>query len=204
MRTGKELENEGTGDLPLDREQPGELKTATFSMGCFWGPEAFFGAQDGVVRTWAGYTGGEKRSPEYRSLGDHTETVQIDYDPDKISYEELLELFWNNHDPSRKRKTQYASRIFYHTELQKKLAEETKERYEDEHGEIYTKILPAETFWVAEDYHQKYRLRQRKDLMENFSNYSPEEFINSTAAARMNGFVMGHLPEKPGEIENLL
>lgn len=180
MRTAEEL-------APED-----ELETATFAMGCFWGPEALFGAKDGVVSTRVGYTGGEKDNPTYRSLGDHTETVQIDYDPRKISYEDLLEIFWNNHNPSRKQKKQYASRIFYHDRNQKKLAEESKQRYENKHVNTHTEILPAETFWIAEDYHQKYRLRQRRDLMSDFSDLSPEEFINSPEAAEMNGKAAGY------------
>lgn len=164
-----------------------ELKTATFAMGCFWTPEALFGAEEGVIRTRVGYTGGEKEHPEYRSLGYHTESVQVDYDPEIITYQELLEIFWNKHNPQERRKTQYASRIFYHSQEQKELAEKSKKRYEQKNGEVETEIQELETFWIAEDYHQKYRLRQRGDLMEKFSDLDPEEFINSAEAAAMNG-----------------
>lgn len=75
-------------------------KKATFAMGCFWGPDAYFGATKGVLRTRVGFTGGSKDGPAYKSLGDHTEAIEIDFDPSEISYESLLQLFWTNHDPT--------------------------------------------------------------------------------------------------------
>lgn len=165
-----------------------ELEKAAFGMGCFWSPDALFGAQEGVVRTRVGYAGGEKEDPNYQDLGDHTETVMVEFDPEKISYDKLLELFWKNHDYDRKRKPQYASKIFYLNEEQKQKAEESKIRY---HGAV-TDIEELDEFYVAEDYHQKYRLRHSK-LMEDFEDMTAEEFRDSPRAAKANAVAAGYL-----------
>ncbi len=101
-------------------------ETASFALGCFWNPDAQFGGLDGVIRTRVGYAGGEKENPTYQDLGNHTETTQIDYDSEEISYEELLEKFWEFHDYTEKKKDQYKSVIFYHDEEQKEKAEASK------------------------------------------------------------------------------
>ena len=149
-----------------------------------------------MIRTRVGYAGGTKADPTYHSLGDHSETIQIDYDPTQISYEELLDVFWNSHSPTaRPWSRQYASLIFYHDEEQKRLAEETRQREEtDRGGRIYTEIVPFSEFYLAEDYHQKYRMRQVPDLMEVFRTLYPdwEDFLDSTLAARVNGYVGGY------------
>jgi peptide-methionine (S)-S-oxide reductase len=149
-----------------------------------------------VVRTRVGYAGGSKLNPTYHSLGNHSETIQIDYDPTQITYEELLDVFWNNHSPtSRSVSRQYASIAFTHDEEQRQLAMETKERQEAERGrQIHTEIVPYTEFWRAEDYHQKYRLRGVKDLMGEFEAMYPHthDLVDSTAAARVNGYSGGH------------
>lgn len=191
MRTAKDLEKYDTKEFELDKTQSEDLETATFALGCFWGPDAVFGGLEGVVKTRVGYTGGEKENPTYRSLGSHTETIQIDYNPAEISYNALLEIFWKNHNPQRKQKTQYASKIFYIDEDQR---EKARNSLDDEKGDSkpLTSIEPLKTFWVAEDYHQKYYLRQHKKLERKLTEvYNPEEFINSTVAARLNGLVSG-------------
>lgn len=143
-----------------------------------------------------GYAGGTTPSPTYRSLGDHTETIQIDYDPAVISYEELLDLFWRAHDPTRQSwSRQYMSIIFYHDEEQERLIMESKAREEARLGrEIVTEIAPYTAFYRAEDYHQKYRLRQASALMRDFRQMYPDtvDFVDSTAAARVNGYVAGY------------
>jgi peptide-methionine (S)-S-oxide reductase len=143
-----------------------------------------------------GYAGGEKEDPTYQSLGQHSETIQIDYDPAKISYEELLDVFWDSHNPTGASiSTQYKSIIFFHDEEQKRLAEESRARYSDQIGqEIVTEIRPLDQFYLAEFYHQKYRLQQTSYLKEAFTAIYPEgqDFIDSTAAARVNGYVSGH------------
>ena len=142
-----------------------------------------------------GYTGGSRENPTYSALGDHAESIEIYYDPSVISYQGLLEVFWKSHDPGvRPWSRQYMSAIFYHGEEQKKLAVESMERQQAEtHGKIYTEIVPAARFYPAEDYHQKYYLRQRPDLLGEFRAIYPHEtFVDSTAAARINGFLAGY------------
>jgi peptide-methionine (S)-S-oxide reductase len=145
-----------------------------------------------VIRTRVGYAGGKNKNPTYHSLGDHSETIQIEYDPTQISYEELLDVFWNAHSPtSPSWSRQYASIVFYHDETQRELALETKAEQEAERGTIFTEIVPAGTFYPAEDYHQKYYLRNARDLMREFSAMYPDgdDFADSTAAARVNGYL---------------
>ena len=127
-------------------------KKATFGMSWFWWPEAQFGCAKGVVRTRVGYAGGTKVNPSYYKLGDHTETVDIDYNPEETTYEKMLHMFWNNHNPTVNCKRQYMSAIFYHDEEQKKLAESTMvEENKKKNGKITTKILPAKEFYEAEE-----------------------------------------------------
>ena len=151
---------------------------------------------DGILRTRVGYTGGETLYPTYGSMGDHSESIQIDYDLARITYEKLLEIFWKNHDPTyRAWRRQYMSAIFYHNEKQKRLALETMAREEKRRNKkIQTEILPLGKFYLAEDYHQKYQLRQHRELITEFKNMYPRtiDFINSTAAARVNGYVSGY------------
>ena len=145
------------------------IETATFGAGCFWGVEAAFRKIKGVVSTSVGYTGGIKENPIYREVckGDtgHAEAVEVIYDPSEVSYEELLDVFWNTHNPTTLNKqgpdmgSQYRSVIFYHNEEQMKKAKASKEslqrsaKYPDR---IVTEIMPASTFYKAEEYHQNY------------------------------------------------
>lgn len=149
-----------------------------------------------MVRTRVGYAGGTKVDPTYHDLGDHSEAVQIDYDPTQISYEELLDVFWNSHSPTvRPFSRQYAAIIFYHDEEQRRLAEASLEREAARHGvPIFTQLVPSSEFYLAESYHQKYRLQQEPDLLQEFRAIYPddEDFVNSTAAARVNGYLSGH------------
>lgn len=143
-----------------------------------------------------GYAGGTKSSPTYQSLGDHTETIQIDYDPTRITYGELLDLFWENHQPTSKAwSRQYMAAVFYHDEEQNSLALASRDREAIATGKkIHTEILPFTGFTLAENYHQKYRLQREKDLMQEFSRIYPsfEDIINSTSAARVNGYLGGY------------
>jgi len=162
-----------------------------------------------VVRTRVGYTGGATENPTYHNLGDHTETIQIEYDPTLISYRELLDVFWAGHDPTRPALSQqYASIIFYHDEEQERLAQESKERQEAQYGRrVYTEIVPSAEFYLAEGYHQKYRLRQSREFMSEFEAMYPDndDFVNSTAAARVNGYLGGYgaLADLQAEIDGL-
>ena len=145
------------------------MEKATFGAGCFWGVEAAFRKVKGVVSTAVGYMGGTSENPTYKDVctdkTGHIEVVQVEFDPEVISYEELLKVFWEIHDPTQLNRqgpdfgTQYRSVIFFHNDEQKKLAITSKEqlqqsgRYE---GEIVTEITPATTFYKAEEYHQRY------------------------------------------------
>ena len=162
-----------------------------------------------MVRTRVGYAGGTKADPTYRDLGDHSETIQIDYDPAQISYQELLDIFWRSHSPTaRPWSRQYASIIFYHDEEQRQLAEAGLEREADRLGKpISTVIIPFSEFYLAEAYHQKYRLQQKPDLLHELRAIYPDDddFVSSTAVARVNGYVGGNgtLAALQAEIESL-
>lgn len=155
-----------------------------------------------MVRTRVGYAGGTTENPTYQRLGDHSETIQIDYDPSVISYEELLDVFWSSHQPTQPPwSRQYMSVVFYHDEHQKQLVLESKARQEARLGQsIYTEVVPFERFYLAEDYHQKYRLRQVPEITREFASIYPESqsFVNSTAVARVNGYLGGN-----GTLQNL-
>jgi methionine-S-sulfoxide reductase len=143
-----------------------------------------------------GYAGGAKENPTYHNLGDHTETLQVDYDPSKISYAQLLELFWEEHDPtSRSWSPQYKAVVFAHDEEQQRLAEESRARIAKKLGKtVHTEVLPYGRFYAAEDYHQKYYLRGHRQILRQFQQYYPQaaDLMNSTAAARVNGYIGGH------------
>lgn len=190
------------GEIPeIDKNVPEVTQTATFALGCFWGPDAKFGAQRGVITTEVGYAGGSTQNPTYQNLGDHTETIQIDYNPTEINYRELIDVFWNSHVSTYPRKRQYMSIIFYHDEEQRGIAIESKLEIEKELEEnVITEIVPYSHFYPAEDYHQKYHLRRYEDFFVAFENIYPEskKLIESTAVARTNGYLMGH-----GKIESL-
>jgi peptide-methionine (S)-S-oxide reductase len=145
------------------------LKLATFGSGCFWCTEAIFQRLEGVEKVVSGYSGGHVENPTYDQVctgtTGHAESIQVAYDPSKVSYDELLEVFWKMHDPTRKNRQgndigpQYRSVLFYHDADQKKLAEAYKAKLEAEKiwdRPIVTEIVPFSRFWPAEDYHQNY------------------------------------------------
>jgi peptide-methionine (S)-S-oxide reductase len=142
---------------------------ATFGAGCFWGVEATFRSVNGVQDAAVGYLGGTMENPTYKDVctgrTGHAEVVQLVYDPAVVSYERLLDVFWENHNPTTLNRqgpdvgTQYRSAIFYHSEEQKRIAEESKAKLpaSDRFSRpIVTEITPASTFYKAEDYHQRY------------------------------------------------
>jgi peptide-methionine (S)-S-oxide reductase len=146
-----------------------EFKLATFGSGCFWCTQAIFQRLDGVEKAASGYSGGHVENPSYEQVctgtTGHAESVQITYDPAKVSYDDLLEVFWKTHDPTTKNRQgndvgpQYRSVIFYHDEEQKKLVESYKKKLEVEdiwNRPIVTEIEPFIKFWPAEAYHQNY------------------------------------------------
>ena len=160
------LEFEKTGDNARSNN-PSELETATLGAGCFWCTEAVYNRSDGVESVSVGYMGGETENPTYKqvSTGDtgHVEVAQVKFDPDRLSFEKLLEVFWKIHDPTSMDRqgadvgSQYRSVIFYHTSEQKKTAEESRDKLSKKLADpVVTKILPAKKFYEAEKYHQDY------------------------------------------------
>ena len=171
-----------------------ELRSATFGMGCFWGPEAVLGSLEGVVRTRVGYSGGKTPDPSYTSIGDHTETVQVDYDPELICYEDLLEVFWQSHTAGEEVSfRQYRSLILYHDSEQREAAQKSLQE-RAKRGRVYTELSPLENFYQAEDYHQKYQLRTGSLYQQIKPLFATEEqLINAPAVTRLNAYAAGHL-----------
>ena len=145
------------------------MATATFGAGCFWGIEATFRRTDGVIDTAVGYAGGHTENPTYAEVcsncSGHAEVVQIEYDPAHVSYEEILDIFWNSHDPTQLNRQgpdigdQYRSVIFFHTSEQEAAAFKSKEDLDASGAfgrSITTVIEAAPTFWKAEEHHQRY------------------------------------------------
>jgi len=145
------------------------MATATFGAGCFWGVEEEFRKVRGVRDTAVGYSGGRLENPTYEDVctdrTGHAEVVQVDYDPAEVSYETLLDVFWNGHNPTQLNRqgpdvgTQYRSAIFFHSPEQEAAARAAKEKLEKSgrfSRPVVTEISPAQRFWRAEDYHQRY------------------------------------------------
>ncbi len=143
------------------------MEIAYFAAGCFWGVEEAFRKMDGVTDTAVGYMGGHTENPTYKQVSSgktgHAETTRVGYDPEQVSYEELLDRFWSIHDPTQVDRqgpdvgSQYRSAIFYTTEEQKKSAERSKEELQKKLDKpVASQIIEAPEFWRAEDYHQRY------------------------------------------------
>jgi methionine-S-sulfoxide reductase len=158
------------GTVMVNADGPREI--ATFAGGCFWCMEPPFDKLDGVVSTVSGYLGGPEENPTYKEVAagrtGHAETVQITYDPSRVSYSKLLEVFWMQIDPTTPDRQfvdtgrQYRSAIFYQNEEQQRLAEESKKKMENSGlfgAPIVTEIVQAGVFWPAEDYHQDYYMK---------------------------------------------
>ncbi|WP_135663688.1 peptide-methionine (S)-S-oxide reductase MsrA [Halorhabdus rudnickae] len=176
---------------------PAETETATFGMGCFWGPDALFGAKEGIVRTRVGYAGGTTRDPSYYALGDHTEVVQIEYDPETWTYDELLEIVWANHDWTTSQKRQYRGVLLAHDDTQREIAERSRAGLADRTGQsVDTAVESLDQFYPAEDYHQKYELRTLPVVADELEDLYGDAFPASTVAARLNGFAAGHGTEQ--------
>lgn len=164
-----------------DNAKRADLAKATFAGGCFWCMEPPFDKLDGVISTTSGYTGGTKKNPTYEEVSSgttgHAEAVEITYDPAKITYAKLLDVFWHNVDPLTPNRqfcdsgSQYRTAIFYHDENQKRLAEESKKALSKRFKEpIVTQIVPAKEFYPAEEYHQNYYIKN--PLRYKFYRYS--------------------------------
>jgi methionine-S-sulfoxide reductase len=142
------------------------------------------------VRTEVGYAGGKAAHPTYANIQDHSEAIRITYDPSVLTYTDLLKLFWDGNHPFRQSYArQYRSAILWQDESQRKLAQETMPK-----GKVYTAIEPLGVFTLAEDYHQKYYLRNTPQLFQEYKAMYPDErdFVGSTSAARANGYLGGY------------
>lgn len=149
-----------------------------------------------MILTRVGYAGGTTGSPTYYNLGDHSEAVQIVFDPSRVSYNELLDIFWESHDATQGSwSRQYRAAVFYHNKEQRRLAEETAARLASNTGHrIKTAIEPFSGFTLAEDYHQKHSLRMYPDITEELKALYPDmnRYLGSTAVTRINGYLGGY------------
>ncbi|RAL20447.1 peptide-methionine (S)-S-oxide reductase [Lujinxingia litoralis] len=179
----------GTRASLPDLESRG-LARATFAGGCFWCMEPPFDATEGVVSTTSGYTGGPESAPTYEDVSSgrtgHTEAIEVIYDPDLVSYDELLDVFWRSHDPTdaagqfADRGSQYRPAIFYHSELQLEQARASKANLQADgpfQKPIVTAIEPAQTFWIAEDYHQDYYQKNPDPYQRYYRASGRQDFL---------------------------
>jgi peptide-methionine (S)-S-oxide reductase len=192
-------------DSPLAGPYPDASELATFGMGCFWGAEKLFWQTPGVLSTSVGYAAGFTPNPTYEEVCSgrtgHAEVVLVVFDPARISYEQLLKLFWENHDPTQGMRqgndvgTQYRSLILTHTEAQRTAAEASREMYQAElskagFGRISTEIADAPTYYFAEDYHQQY-------LAKNPAGYCPDHATGVACPIGLTGVTL------PGRSESV-
>ncbi len=196
--------NTTTTRPPIDRNASDSPVRTAFALGCFWGPDALFGALDGVVRTCVGYAGGTTSEPTYDAIGDHIETVRVEYDPAQIDYSTLLEYFWAAHDPTRAPfKRQYQSALFPRTDEQKEQARASLAAVADRLGaSLATDVIADAPFYRAEAYHQKHKLRRHPDVMRPVRALYPDDkaFADAPATALINGYVGGH--RDPSHLED--
>jgi len=185
---------------PADIALPNGTAKAYFGLGCFWAPDGQFPAEDGVLRTRVGYAGGAKKDPTYRNIMDHTEVIEVEYDPRKTDYKKMLDCFWRFHDPTavehhyknQSNQRQYISLILYASEAEKAFVDESKSEIAKQHRRpIVTQVAPFDCFYEAEGYHQKYHLQCDAQIMSAFG-LRPSDLCKSVLAAKLNAFVMGY------------
>ncbi|GAB4105748.1 peptide-methionine (S)-S-oxide reductase MsrA [Micromonospora taraxaci] len=185
---------------PLKGPFPEGLQVAVFGMGCFWGAERLFWTLPGVYTTSAGYAGGITKNPTYEETCSgrtgHAEVVQVVYDPSKINYEDLLKVFWENHDPTQGMRqgndvgTQYRSAIYTTTDEQRTIAESSRDAFQPivaraGKGEITTEIAPLGSYYFAEDYHQQYLAPTKNP--NGYCNHGPNGLSCPVGVARVAG-----------------
>ncbi|WP_405427194.1 peptide-methionine (S)-S-oxide reductase MsrA [Micromonospora sp. NBC_00617] len=185
---------------PLKGPFPEGLQVAVFGMGCFWGAERLFWTLPGVYTTSAGYAGGITKNPTYEETCSgrtgHAEVVQVVYDPSKITYEDLLKVFWENHDPTQGMRqgndvgTQYRSAIYTTTDEQRAIAESSRDAFQPivtraGKGEITTEIAPLGNYYFAEDYHQQYLAPTKNP--NGYCNHGPNGLSCPVGVARVGG-----------------
>jgi methionine-S-sulfoxide reductase len=190
--SSSETAGEQVEALPASPEDP-SLEIATFAGGCFWCMEPPFDKTEGVERTIVGYTGGDEEHPTYREVASgqtsHAEAVRVYYDPDKVSYDELLDVFWRNINPTQKGGqfvdvgAQYRTAIFVHDDEQRELAEKSKQKLDESERfdkAIVTEIETADSFWKAEEYHQDFYIKSPGRYKSYRSGSGRDEFIERT------------------------
>ncbi|KAG2696396.1 hypothetical protein I3760_07G057400 [Carya illinoinensis] len=194
-----------TSEAARDPPNSQTLKSAVFALGSFWRSEAVFGCLNGVVRTTVGYAGGSKSNPEYRSFGDHAESVQVEYDPRLINFRQLLEVFWSSHDSRQvfgqgpDVGNQYSrSIIFTNGNEESRLAAISKEREQTKSKSsiVTTQIQQLRTFYPAEPEHQKFELKRNPFLLQLIGNLPEVELERSSLAAKLNGYAAELCPPR--------
>ncbi|WP_281887118.1 peptide-methionine (S)-S-oxide reductase [Paenibacillus sp. YYML68] len=174
------------------------IHTITLGMGCFWSPDALFGSLPGVVRTCTGYAGGTTAGPTYRSMGDHTEMVEVVYDEAQLTLERILDVFWSHHSPlniNDYKGRQYQSILLYRDSEQLERIEAALEAIERREGtRPATDVMPLLSFTPAEERHQKYYLKRYPDAVGKLRSLYRDEaaLTESTVAARLNGLAKGY------------
>jgi len=172
---------------------PDETETATVALGCFWGPDAAFGALDGVIRTRVGYAGGATDAPTYHDIGDHSEAVQVDYDPERLSFGDVVDVAIENHSVrTQPRDRQYQHVICYESAEQRAVVEDRLDALTVDH--VRTRVEPLDAFHPAETYHQKYHLRSKRAIRSAFEDagYDATAIRESPAAAKLNAEAGGY------------
>ncbi|KAH7300606.1 hypothetical protein KP509_24G071000 [Ceratopteris richardii] len=186
--------------LSSESSLPSKTRTAVFALGSFWHSEAVFGCLDGVLRTTAGYAGGSKLNPEYRNIGDQAEAVEVEFNPEIIRYEQLLDVFWTSHDPTQvfgqgpDVGSQYRSAIYFQGQEQENLAllSKTREEAKLSEGQLTTEIKPIGIFFPAESEHQKFELRRNSELMQLLGSAGiGEDLSSSRLGTRLNAYAAG-------------
>lgn len=171
---------------------PGATKTMTAALGCFWGPDASFGALPGVVRTRVGYAGGTTPDPTYQAVGDHSEAIQVDYDPDETSFEDLLGVAIDEHDPTHQpAKRQYQHVLFYETDAERTSIDDALDELTV--PSVETRVEPLDAFSLAEPYHQTFNLDGKRYVTDAFdaAGYDASDVRESPAAAKLNAVLAG-------------
>ncbi|MCR8630242.1 peptide-methionine (S)-S-oxide reductase MsrA [Paenibacillus radicis (ex Xue et al. 2023)] len=174
------------------------IQSVTIGMGCFWSPDALFGQLTGIIRTRVGFAGGTKANPTYRQLGDHSETVEMDFDSGIIRLETILNMFWSSHNPiniNDYKGRQYRSLVLFRDQEQHRVIQDVmRNSVEQGNGMPDTEVAPYTSFYPAKERHQKYYLKRYPDAIDKLKALFPsdEALTNATLAARLNGLAKGY------------
>lgn len=188
--------SEWSGSYPSIESYDKPFNTMTLAMGCFWGPAAEYATVEGVLRTRVGYSGGDLTTPSYNDLGNHIEVFEVDYDPDVISYEQLVELYFVFYDATmRPLSLRVKPVIYYRTEEEFNIAKMIKQSVEAASSEgIFAVIEPFDIFYLAESKHQLSYLKQESSLYDEITQIylDEDQLLLSLLASKLNGFIPGY------------